>query len=232
MGQAKRKQGWGFGFDPNKKVIAGCYIGPAVISDRHAVYLGIRRKNNPIVINKPLSVHTNVIAAWKILEDCIRILSDFSFRSSDMKNVELFRQMLHDTYGDRSEEPDRYEVAGDLNAFSEWIGQGHFRNKDEVPQGVFIRHLTPLVKARYKVFCIPFKQESEKFCGNPDDNCVFHVGDRYQPLMGESNETFVWQNYVHAAYVADYANTHNKDYLTSAESQALTEEAKRLFGKV
>ena len=36
MGEAKRRREAGLGFDPNQKLITGCYIAPAMISDGFA----------------------------------------------------------------------------------------------------------------------------------------------------------------------------------------------------
>jgi hypothetical protein len=101
MGEAKRRREAGLGFDPNQKLITGCYIAPAMISDRHTVYLGIRRKKAHIVSTKSLSVHTNVTDAWKFLTCCKEILRNcsFSMNQSDEKVFELFSEMLHNTYG-------------------------------------------------------------------------------------------------------------------------------------
>jgi len=79
MGEAKRRREAGLGFDSNQKLIAGCYIAPAVISDRHTVYLGIRRRKADLACSQPLSIHTNITDAWKVLTGCKEILKDCSF---------------------------------------------------------------------------------------------------------------------------------------------------------
>jgi len=235
MGEAKRRKQAGLGFDPSLKLITGCYIAPAIISDRHAVYLGIRRKNAHTVNSKFLSVHTSVIDAWKVFTDCEKILLDssFSFRQSDDEIFRLFLETLHNTYGNHSEGADRYQVAGNLDAFNAWMEEGNYRDKSKPPHGVIITPLTLVVKKRYKVFCTPLKKESKNFYGNPEDNSIFHIGEKFdQPLLGDNKDLLVWKTYANAAYVADYANIHNKDYLTDDEGKALTQEAEHLFCKV
>jgi hypothetical protein len=37
MGEAKRRREAGLGFDPNQKLITGCYIAPAVGSNKYVV---------------------------------------------------------------------------------------------------------------------------------------------------------------------------------------------------
>ncbi len=234
MGEAKRRREAGLGFDPNQKLITGCYIAPAMISDRHTVYLGIRRKKAHIVSTKSLSVHTNVTDAWKFLTCCKEILRNcsFSMNQSDEKVFELFSEMLHNTYGNQSEEGDQFEVSGNIDAFNAWMLQGNYRDKNNPPPGVKITYLTPVVTKRYKVFCTPIKKESKNFYGNAEDNCIFHIGEKFdQPLLGNSKDLLAWKTYVNAAFVADYVNLHNKDSLTADEVQKLTHEAQNMFGQ-
>jgi len=234
MGEAKRRREAGLGFDPNQKLITGCYIAPAVISDRHTVYLGIRRRKADLVCSQPLSIHTNITDAWKVLTGCKEILKDFSFsmNQSDEEVFKLFKGMLLSTYGNQSEESDRYQVSGNIDAFNAWMNQGNYRDKNNPPPGVKITHLTSVVRKRYGVFSSPIRKESPKFYGNPEDNSIFHVGESFdRPLMGTKKELFVWQTYVNAAFVADYVNLHNKDSLTADEMQILTDEAQDLFGQ-
>jgi hypothetical protein len=184
MGEAKRRREAGFGFDPNQKLITGCYMAPALISDRHTVYLGIRRRKAHLVSSKPLSVHTNVTDAWRVLTGCKEILKDcsFSMNQSDEEVFKLFKEMLLSTYGNQSEESDRYQVSGNIDAFNAWMNQGNYRDKNNPPLGVKITHLTSVVRKRYRVFSSPIKKESPKFYGNPEDNRTYALTN--QPKYG------------------------------------------------
>lgn len=226
MGEAKLRQQKGLGFNP-QKLITGCYIAPAMISDRHTVYLGIRRKNADLVSSKPLSVHTKVTDAFQVLTDCNKILNkcSFSMNQSDEKVFELFKEMLLSSYGDQSEAGDRYQVSGNIDAFNAWMNQGNYRDKNNPPPGVKITHLTSVVRKRYRVFSSPIRKESPKFYGNPEDNSVFHVGESFdRPIAGTKNELFIWQSYVIAGFFADDLNLHDKDSLSAEEAQKLTHE--------
>jgi len=234
MGEAKRRREAGLGFDPNQKLITGCYIAPAVISDRHTVYLGIRRRKADLVCSQPLSIHTNITDAWKVLTGCKEILKDcsFSMSQSDEEVFKLFKGMLLSTYGNQSEEGDRYQVSGNIDAFNAWMNQGNYRDKNNPPLGVKITHLTSVVRKRYRVFSSPIKKESSKFYGNPEDNSVFHVGENFdRPIAGTKNEMFIWQSYVIAGFFADYLNLHDKDSLSAQEAQRLTHEVQDLMNQ-
>ena len=230
MGEAKRRRGkaLGFGFKPEpESLIIGCYLAPAVISDRHTVYLGIRRKNSDIVSSKPLSVHTKVTDAFQVLTDCNELLKKqrFSVNQSDEIIFNLFKEMLLSEYGNHSEQGDRYQVSGNIDAFYAWMNQGNYRDKNNPPPGVTITHLTSVVRKRYRVFSTPMKEESAKFYGNPEDNSVFHVGESFDsPIAGTQNEMFVWQSYVTAAFFADYLNDHDQDSLSAEDAHRLTHE--------
>jgi hypothetical protein len=50
--------------------------------------------------------------------------------------------MLLSTYGNQSEESDRYQVSGNIDAFNAWMNQGNYRDKNNPPLGVKITHLT------------------------------------------------------------------------------------------
>lgn len=234
MGESKRRRKAGLGFDPNQKLITGCYIAPAMISDRHTVYMGIRRKKADCAYSQPLSIHTNITDAWKVLRNCKEILKtcSFSMNQSNEEVFKLFKGMLLSTYGNQSEEGDRYQVSGNIDAFNAWMNHGNYRDKDNLPVGVKITPLTSILRKRYKVFISPLKDESPQFYGNPEDNSVFHVGESFdRPLAGTENELFLWQTYTNAAFVADYVNVHNKDSLSADEIQKLTQEALDFFGQ-
>lgn len=234
MEESERQQQHPFGSYSSLKLLTGCYIAPAIISDRHAVYLGIRREDARVAVSEPLSVHTSVTDAWKILICCKKnwLNSSFSANQSDEDIFKLFTESLHNTYGNCSEDGDNYKVSGNLMAYKAWMEKGNYGDKNNPPPGVVITPLAAVMKQRYKVFCIPVKEESNNFFGNPDDNCIFHINEKYQLLIGEDENLFVCNTYVKAAYVADYANAHNKDTLTSKEKNILTQKAEHLFGKV
>ncbi|MEG5055436.1 hypothetical protein [Microcoleus sp. B13-B6] len=237
MGEAKRRRerGLGFGFKSQpESLIIGCYLAPAGISDRHTVYLGIRRKNSHGVISKPLSVHTKVTDAFQVLTNCNNVLKKCSFtiKHSDEKIFDSFKEMLLSDYGNQGEVGDRYQVSENIDAFNAWMNQGNYRDKNNPPPGVTITHLTSVVKKRYRVFISPIKEESPKFYGNPEDNSVFHVGESFdRPIAGTQNELFIWQTYVVAAFFADYLNDHDKDSLSAEEAQRLTHEVQDLMNQ-
>jgi hypothetical protein len=151
---------------------------------------------------------------------------------SDEEVFKLFKEMLLSTYGNQSEEGDRYQVSGNIDAFNAWMNQGNYRDKNNPPLGVKITHLTSVVRKRYRVFSSPIKKESPKFYGNPEDNSIFHVGENFDcPIAGTKNELFIWQSYVIAGFFADYLNLHDKDSLSAEEAQRLTHEVQDLMNQ-
>lgn len=233
MGEAKRRRKAGLGFDPNQKLITGCYIAPAMISDRHTVYIGIRKKSNS-AFSAPISVHENITDAWKSLTHCKEILKTCSFSRSESEQevLKVLKEKVVAAYGNQGEEGDRYQISGNINAFNAWMSEGNWRDKDNVPEGVIIIPLTKLVKKRYKVYVTPLKDESPQYYGNPEDNSVFHVGESFDhPIAGTKNELFIWQSYVIAGFFADYLNLNNKDSLSAEEAQRLTHEVQDLMNQ-
>lgn len=70
-------------------------------------------------------------------------------------------------------------------------------------------------------------------CGNPEDTYTFSVGISSKELiLVEGTEIPMYTSYVTAAYIADYLNTRNQDFLSKEELSSLWYEANRLQGKV
>jgi hypothetical protein len=228
MGKAKlRKQ---TKFNRKQKLPLGCFIANCGVSDAHAVYLGIGRGSKGYDLWQ-VSAHKHVTKACEILSHCNQVLKKFKphIYQNSLDICEAFTNTLIARVGNYSSDDVKLRVTTsdpDPNLIDKWLAKGNILGIDKLPVGTSVEVIKPPVVKKWKIFSLQVKDYNKNNYGDPNENHQFYIaqGDTLPPLLVKDIETgrriaiaSPYSHYVCAAYIADFVNEQNKDFLTIEE---------------
>ena len=232
MGEAKRRKAAGW---TPKSIQLELFIAQSMLSDAHAVHLGIGRSKGVEV--RRYNSFSSIVDAWKSLCEAKSVLPKLRYHSQQ-SNDEISRnliQLIHNTYGFASNDDANCQLSGDKKAGLEWIAQGANPYTDQPPPGCFVEVTVPPVRKKHKVLLLKNEEKSalNNLSANPENYCVFTVGESHSQLIAQTEkEVFLYSSYVSAAYLADYLNIYHLDTVSGDVRLKLLYEANLLQGKV
>jgi hypothetical protein len=233
MGKAKRKMQTGF-YAKQNFCLGDCFIAKSHASDAHAVYLGMKRGNEGFDLLH-ISSHEYVTKASEILSHCKQILKEVKHRNylNSFEVREAFVPALIAKLGNYPSDDGEYRVnESDLSTIHKWAAEGNILGVDQLPAGINVEIVKPHVVKKWKVFSHRLKYFKESDYGDPNANHQFYISQTRNLLLPikdcEGNEiraNSLFDHYVTAAHLADFANKHNRDLLAIEELTRLLCEA-------
>jgi hypothetical protein len=237
MGKVKRKKQTGF--NTNQFFYLGdCFIANSHASDAHAVYIGMGRGSKGFDLLH-ISSHRYVTRACEILRHCKQILKKIRYKNyrNSFEVREAFVPALIAKLGDYPSDDAEYRVdASSLSEIHKWAAKGNILGVDKLPAGINVETVKPGVVKKWKVFSRRLKYFKESDYGDPNANHQFYISQKENLLLPikdfeghEIRANSLFDHYVIAAHLADFANKHNRDLLTIEELTRLLGEALSLI---
>lgn len=203
-----------------------CVIDKSHHSDGHGVYLQIDRGKQKH--HRLISVHANILDAWKVALNGNSLLekSSFSYSNSNDEITQEFIRNLVQVYGDYDSDDAQYMPKGDSRVILPWLLSGGKMDDPNIPEGITIETLKSPVTKKWKIY--------HRECNHPDySEGMYAIGTSdTEVLLIQDTEMVVISNaYILAAYLADYLNDtdHSERYLAQTELDRLYADAQTVF---